>query len=100
VYKDDNIFGAITRDKSFILGQNNLTFFLRTKNSLNLHWLLHFQVATPLNKTVKYTTRSNPCGLLEILGEEALTGIKFVFQLNNLAFSFLLVFTLSDSLVC
>ena len=42
VYKDDNIFGVVSRDKSFILGQNDLTFFLRTKNSLNLHWLFLF----------------------------------------------------------
>jgi hypothetical protein len=42
VYKDGNIFGAIAGDKSFILGQNDLTFFLRTKNSLNLHWFLLF----------------------------------------------------------
>ena len=52
MYKDGNIFGAVVGDKSFILGQNDLThsfsslFFLelsnkdlRTNNSLNLYWL-------------------------------------------------------------
>jgi hypothetical protein len=62
--------------------------------------VIHFQVATPLKKSVKYIARSNPCGLLEILGEEALTGIQFLFQLKNLTFVFLLVFALSDALVC
>jgi hypothetical protein len=48
-----------------------------------------FQVATPLKKSIKYTARSNPCWLLEILGEEALTGIQekegegFVVFLNH-----------------
>jgi hypothetical protein len=63
-------------------------------------------VATPLNKSVKYTTRSTSQGviysfpepekvyrrrlnrlaprrLLESLGEEALTDIQFLFQTNN-----------------
>jgi hypothetical protein len=57
-------------------------------------------VATPLNKSIEYTVRNNPCGLLEILGEQALTNIQFLFQLNNLTFVFLLVFALSDALVC
>jgi hypothetical protein len=57
------------------------------------------QVATPLKKTVKYTTRRNPCGMLESLGEEALTDIQFLFQLNILTFVFLLVFVLFDALV-
>ena len=49
VYKDDNIFGVVARDKSFILGITDILyslFFLelsnknlRTNNSLNLHWL-------------------------------------------------------------
>jgi hypothetical protein len=43
VYKDGNIFGAVAGDKSFILGQNDqFFFFLRTNNSLNLHWLFLF----------------------------------------------------------
>jgi hypothetical protein len=65
-----------------------------------------FQVATPLKKSVKYTTRSTSQGviysfpepekvyrrrlnrlaprrLLESLGEEALTDIQFLFQTNN-----------------
>jgi hypothetical protein len=57
-------------------------------------------VATPLNKSVKYTARSNACGLLEILGEEALINVQFLFQVNKLTFVFLLVFALSDALVC
>ena len=40
VFKEDNIFGSVVREKSFILGQNDLISFLRTKNSLNLHWLI------------------------------------------------------------
>jgi hypothetical protein len=63
-------------------------------------------VATPLNKSVKYTTRSTSQGvtysfpepekvyrrrlnrlaprrLLESLGEEALTDIQYLFQTNN-----------------
>jgi hypothetical protein len=65
-----------------------------------------FQVATPLNNFVRYTTRSNSSGvihhfpelekvyrrrlrhlvprrLLESLGEEALIDIQYLFQNNN-----------------
>ena len=68
--------------------------------------MIPFQVATPLNKSVKYTTRRTSQGvtysfpepekvyrrmlnhlalrrLLESLGEEALTDIQYLFQTNN-----------------
>jgi hypothetical protein len=67
--------------------------------------VIPFQVATPLKKSSKYTTRSSSQGviysfpepenfyrrlnrlaprrLLESLGEEALTDIQFLFQTNN-----------------
>jgi hypothetical protein len=68
--------------------------------------VIPFQVATPLKKSSKYTTRSTSQGvvysfpepekvyrrrlnrlaprrLLESLGEEALTDIQFLFQTNN-----------------
>jgi hypothetical protein len=68
--------------------------------------VIPFQVATPLKKSVKYTTRSTSQGviysfpepekvyrrrlnrlaprrLLESLGEEALTDIQYLFQTNN-----------------
>jgi hypothetical protein len=38
-----------------------------------------------LDKSIKYTARSNPCWLLEILGREALTDIQSLFP--NLIFS-------------
>jgi uncharacterized protein YjiS (DUF1127 family) len=73
---------------------------------LVFHCLLTLQVATPLEKSLKYTTRSTSRGLtysfpepekvyrrrlnrlaprrlLESLGEEALTDIQFLFQTNN-----------------
>jgi hypothetical protein len=68
--------------------------------------VIPFQLATPLKKSVKYTTRSTsqgviysfpepekvyrrrlnrlaPRGLLEGLGEEALTDIQYLLQINN-----------------
>jgi hypothetical protein len=78
-------------------------FFLRTKNSLNLHWLLlfaSFPSGDSIEQICQVYCKEQSLWLLEILGEEALTGIQFLFQLNNLTFVFLLVFTLSDALVC
>jgi len=87
----------------FILGFYDLTYLLRTNNSLNLHWLacvILFQVATPLNKSIKYTAGSNPCWLLEILGREAFTDSQSLFpNLINLTFVSLLIFALFDALV-